>query len=172
MGLQVAKDTFYQVLRDRVAAANPARTVVVRGVMRPGVVVQENELPIAALDGIVPVDAFCLRWTELRVEGRGALPLLTAVCEIRYATDGTAGMAGLDRGRAMDAMDAELIGAVRVAPQSAGGDMVAEVAGGGASTVTTAGTRVFWGDVTLKPAVMKNERRERTWEVEVFCYGY
>ncbi len=172
MSLQVAKDTFYQVLRDRIAAANPARTVVIRGVIRPGVVVQENELPIAAVDGITPADAFCLRWTELRADGRGALPLLTAVCEIRYATDGTAAMAGLDRGRALGAMDAELAAAVKLAPQSAGGDLVAEIAGGGASTVTTAGTRVFWAGATFKPAVMKNERMERTAEVEVFCYGY
>ena len=172
MSLQVAKDTFYQVLRDRIAAANPARTVVIRGVIRPGVVVQENELPAAAVDGIVLADAFCLRWTELRIEGRGALPLLTAVCEIRYGTDGTAAMAGLDRGRALGAMDAELAAAVALAPQSAGGDLVAEITGGGASTVTTAGTRVFWTGATFKPAVMRNERMERTAEVEVFCYGY
>ena len=172
MSLQVAKDTFYKVLRDRVAVANPARTVVIRGLIRPGVVVQENELPMAALDGIVPADAFYLRWTELRVDGRGALPLLTAMCEIRYATDGTAGMAGLDRGRALGAMDAELMAAIALAPQSAGADLVAEIAGGGASTVMVAGTRVFWGGLTLKPAVMKNERLERTAEVEVFCYGY
>ncbi len=172
MSLQVAKDTFYKVLRDRVAAANPARTVILRGLIRPGVVVQENELPIAALDGIAPTDAFCLRWTELRIEGHGALPLLTAVCEVRYATDGTAGMAGLDRGRALGAMDAELMAAVGLAPQSAGGDLVTEIAGGGASTVTIAGTRVFWGGPTFKPAAMKNERMERTAEVEVFCYGY
>ncbi len=172
MSLQVAKDTFYTVLRDRVVGKNPARTVVVRGVIRPGVVVQENELPVAAVDGIAPTDAFCLQWTELKADGRGALPLLTAVCEIRYATDGSAAMAGLDRGRALAAMDTELAAAVGTRPQSAGGEMVAELAGGGASTVTSAGTRVFWGDVTFKPAVMKGERMERTAEVEVFCYGY
>lgn len=172
MSLQVAKDTFYKVLRDRVAAANPARTVVVRGVLRPGVVVQENEFPIAALDGIFPADAFCLRWTELRVDRHGGLPLLTAVCEIRYATDGTTGMAALDRGRVLGAMDAELSTAIGLAPQSAGGDLVAEIAGGGASTVLSSGTRVFWESVTFKPTVMNGERMERTAEVEVFCYGY
>ena len=31
------KDTFYAALRDRVAAGNAGRTVVVRGVVRPGV---------------------------------------------------------------------------------------------------------------------------------------
>ena len=42
--MQSAKDTFYVTLRDRLAALNPARTVVVRGMVRPGVLVEENEL--------------------------------------------------------------------------------------------------------------------------------
>ena len=35
--MQNAKDTFYEVLRKRLAALNPERTMVVRGVVRPGV---------------------------------------------------------------------------------------------------------------------------------------
>ena len=42
--MQNAKDTFYELLRGRLAALNPDRTVVVRGVVRPGVLVEENEL--------------------------------------------------------------------------------------------------------------------------------
>ena len=57
--MQNAKDTFYMTLRDRLAAVNPARTMVVRGVTRPGSLVEENELVSADQ----PVDAFCLRWT-------------------------------------------------------------------------------------------------------------
>ena len=57
--MQNAKDTFYVTLRDRLAALNPARTMVVRGVTRPGVLVEENEL-VSAYE---PVDVFCLRWT-------------------------------------------------------------------------------------------------------------
>ena len=34
--MQNAKDTFYMTLRDRLAAVNPARTMVLRGVTRPG----------------------------------------------------------------------------------------------------------------------------------------
>jgi len=171
LSVQLAKDTFYATLRNRVAAGNAARTVVIRGTVRPGVVVAENELPGAALDGISPADAFCLRWTGLSVDTQGPLPLIALGCEIRYATDGANGMAGMDRGRALAAMDAELVAAISQAPQSACSMSVAEVAGGGASVETMTGTNVFWGDVTFKPAVMKNERMERAAEVEVFSYG-
>ena len=44
--MQNAKDTFYVTLQSRLAALNPARTIVVRGVVRPGTLVEENELPI------------------------------------------------------------------------------------------------------------------------------
>lgn len=171
LSVQLAKDTFYATLRDRIAAGNAARTIVLRGVVRPGVVTAENELPGAAVDGISPADAFCVRWTTLAVDPRGAMPLLTLGCEIRYATDGSGGMAGMDRGRALAAMDAELVAAVSMAPQTAGSLLVTEAAGGGTSTSVMSGTNVFWGDVSFKPATMRNERMERTAEMEVFCYG-
>jgi len=171
LSVQLAKDTFYANLRDRVAAGNAARTVVVRGLVRPGVVVADSELPGAAVDGIAPADAFCLRWTGLQIDARGALPLIALTCEIRYATDGTAGLAGMDRGRSLAAMDAELVTAVSTVPQLASSIAAAEIAGGGASTETATGTNVFWSDVSFKPAVMRGERMERTAEVEVFSYG-
>ena len=49
-----AKDTFYVALRDRLAAVNPARTFVLRGVVRPGIMVVENEMVSAEL----PADVF------------------------------------------------------------------------------------------------------------------
>lgn len=171
MNIQQAKDTFYAVLRDRIAAGNPGRTVVVRGTTRPGVVVAENELPGAAVDGIAPADAFCLRWTGLRIDARSALPLITQTCEVRYATDGSAGAAGLDRGRSLAAMDAELATAVTQAPQSANNLSVAEIAGGGATTQTATGTNIFWGDPAFQSAVMRGERMERVASIEVFHYG-
>ena len=97
LSVQLAKDTFYAALQARIAAGNPARTVVVRGTVRPGVVVAENELPGAAVDGIAPANAFCLRWTGLSVDSKAALPLISQTCEIRYATDGTTGLGGMDR---------------------------------------------------------------------------
>ena len=171
LSIQVAKDTFFATLRDRVAAGNAARTIVVRGVARPGVVVAENEFPGAAVDGIAPTDAFCLRWTGLAIDIQGSLPLVALVCEIRYATDGTAGLAGMDRGRALAAMDAELATAISTAPQSVSSLLIAEAASGGTSTELMTGTNIFWGDVSFKPAVMRGERMERTAEVEVFSYG-
>ncbi len=168
---QLAKDTFYVCLRDRVAANNPARTVVVRGVTRPGVVTAESELPGAAVDGIAPADAFCLRWTGFRIDPNASLPLLALTCEIRYATDGTAGQAGMDRGRALAALDAELAAALTATQQSAPTQSFSIPAGGGATTVTATGTNIFWGDVTFAPAVTRGERMERTAQVEVFSYG-
>jgi hypothetical protein len=171
LSVQMAKDTFYAALQARIAAGNPGRTVVVRQLVRPGVVVVENELPGAAVDGIAPADVFCLRWTSLTVDTHAALPLLALTCEIRYATDGTVSFGGMDRGRSLAQMDAELVTAISIAPQSAPTLAVAESMGGGASTQTATGTQVFWSDVALKPATMRNERMERIAEVEVFSYG-
>ena len=171
LNVQLAKDTFYATLQSRIAAGNPARTVVIRGVTRPGVVVAENELPGAAVDGIAPADAFCLRWIALAAETQAALPLLAHLCEIRYATDGTTGLGGMDRGRALAAMDVELLAAVSGSPRNASALAASAVAGGGATSFAPTGTNIFWGDVLFKPAVMRGERMERTAEVEVFSYG-
>ena len=102
--MQDTKDTFYVTLRDRVAAGNPGRTVVVRGVTRPGVLVEENELPMTG----VPPDVFLVSWTGMRVDRAGVSPLVALTCSIRYGTDGNASSGGMDRGRLLAAMDAEL----------------------------------------------------------------
>lgn len=151
--MQGVKDAFYGMLRERIAAGNAGRTVVVRGTVRPGVVVVENELPGASVEGLMPVEAFCLRWTGLRVD---ALGLAGLGCEVRYATDGTAGSAGMDRGRALAAMDEELSKALGAEPRSA---------------AKADGTRVFWGACSYAAAVMRGERMERTATVEVYGYG-
>jgi hypothetical protein len=158
--MQNAKDTFYTTLQARLAALNPERTLVVRGVTRPAVLVEENELPSDA----VPVDAFRLRWTGLKVTSNSALPLLTMNCEIRYATDGNASNGGMDRGRLLAAMDAELAAAIQMAPRSAAKMNY---------TVTppaALATNIFWGDITLAAATTIDERLERVATVEVFCY--
>jgi len=169
LNVQVAKDTFYGALRDRIAAGNPGRAVVVRGVIRPGVLVVENELPAAAVDGVPMAEVFCLRWAELEIDRQSAGAMVRLGCEIRYATDGSAGAAGLDRGRALAAMDAEL--ATALTPMRASAGAVVEIAGGGVSTTTATGTNVFWGEAKFEPAVMRGERMERTAQVEVFSYG-
>jgi hypothetical protein len=158
--MQNAKDTFYTTLRDRLAAVNPARTMVVRGVTRPAVLVEENELPSDA----VPVDAFRLRWTSLKVDPDGALPLVTMGCEIRYTTDGNSGNGGMDRGRLLAAMDAELASALSQVPRSAVKTSYST------APPLALNTNVFWGDVTFGAAAVTGERLERVATVEVFCY--
>lgn len=160
--MQNAKDTFYLTLRDRLAAVNPARTMALRGVTRPGSLVEENELTTAML----PANAFCLSWTGLKVGARAAMPLVQMQCEIRYCTDGNAGNGGMDRGRMLAAMDEELMTAVNSDPQHA----VKNKYVAGSVSGTAMETNVFWGDVDFADLVTRNERLERVATVEVFAY--
>lgn len=169
--IQVAKDTFYQILRDRIASANPARTIVIRGLLRPAVLTVENELPGAGLEAILPAEAFCLRWTTLAFESQSTGPLVTLGCEIHYTSEGSTGAAGMDRGRGLTALDADLLAALLTLPMSTPAVSVVEVPGGGASGITPLGWKVFWGVPRPQATVMKAERLQRIVEVEVFCYG-
>ena len=162
--MQNAKDTFYMTLQSRLAALNPARTIVLRGAVRPGVLVVENELPVAA----IPVDAFRLEWTGLQVNSAGPLPLTTLECLIQYATDGSAGSAGMDRGRKLAGMDAELASALAAEPQSV--LKMNYAAASGAIAATAMATNVFWADPVFQPAIAVGERLERTVVVQVFAY--
>lgn len=164
--MQNARDTFYVMLQGRLAALNPGRTMVVRGVTRPGVLVVENEL----VSAFQPVDVFCLHWSTESVDVAAALPLVTMTCEIRYATDGDSGAGGMDRGRLLAAMDGELLAAVSQTPRcTAKMNYTGAADGSGAAPVTMA-TNIFWGDVGFGPVVVAGERLERTATVEVFCY--
>jgi hypothetical protein len=158
-----AKDTFYLMLRDRLAALNPARTMSVRGVTRPGILVDENEL---ATSEILP-DVFRLAWTALTINPLGPLPLAAMTCEIRYATEGSTGNAGMDRGRLLAAMDSELSTALRTAPHHILKHGYA--VGFGASPLARA-TNVFWSDAVFGATTIAAERIERVATVEVFCY--
>ena len=102
--MQNAKDSFYIALRNRLMVLNPLRTVVVRAVQRPGILLEEAEAPTED----VLNDAFTLRWTSLSVTEGSPTKLSAIGCEIRYATSGSQAIAGLDRGRALSEMDREL----------------------------------------------------------------
>ncbi len=157
--MQNAKDTFYEVLRDRVAAGHAARTVVLRGVVRPAVVVEENEL----LESGELFDCFRMRWTALK---QGADGQVAIVCEVRYATKGTG--AGMDRGRALAAMDAELAAAVNAAPQNMVKRNFAALATGGA--VTAMASRVWWSDVAFDAATSAGAVLERVAKLTVWSF--
>jgi len=168
--VQGIKDTFYAALQSRIAAGNPDRIVVVRGTARPGVLVPENELPGAAIDGIAQAEAFCLRWTSLKIDRGSAGPLAMLACEVKYASDGSTGAGGMDRGRALSAMDDELSAALTEAPMRAAAVEYAEIAGGGVANATATGSNVFWTEPVFAPLALRGERLERTATVEVFGY--
>ena len=156
--MENAKDTFYLALRDRLAVVNPARTVVVRGAIRPGILVAANELASVVA---VP-DAFVLRWTGLHADAHGAMTLVRMQCEIDYCTDGSAGNAGMDRGRTLSAMDAELVQMMQ--PQRAQKKNYA------ATPAVVMGTSVLWGGVVFGAATVEGERLRRVATVDVFAY--
>ena len=145
---QQIKDTFYLALRNRIAAANPARTISLRGQLRPAVLVVENEFPHAEASGPIPPDCFTLRWTQLARQPYGLAHLQ---CEIRYATAGSAAAGGLDRGRSLAAMDAELTAATDTTPQNAQG--------------------IFWSGAAFTAVLERGQSLERTATVEVLSYA-
>jgi hypothetical protein len=162
--MQNAKDTFYEVLRGRIVALNPYRTIVLRGVVRPGLLVEENEL-VSAVD--LP-DCFRLQWSPGALNVDGSMTMVTTECVMQYETAGTGGNAGMDRGRALAAMDGELQGAVNLLPRSAQKmNYVALASGGPAAAMATS---VWWGPLVFGKTVVKNDRLARTATVSVMSY--
>ena len=95
--MQNAKDSFYLALRARLAVLNPDRTVLIRGTVRPGILVEDAEAPLAQL----PKDVFVLRWLGLGADVDLASTMAAEECEILYQTCGTQSFGGLDRGRSL-----------------------------------------------------------------------
>jgi hypothetical protein len=153
-----AKDTFYVTLRDRLAAVNPDRTFVLRGLMRPGIMVLENEMVSAEL----PADVFILRWTELQVDTLQAMPVATMRCEIQYFTDGNSDSAGMDRGCALTAMDTALMKILT--PQTAAKRNY------GTLPASAMQSFIFWGDAVFESVAVNAERLERLVRVDVTSY--
>lgn len=134
--MQFAKDSFYIALRDRLAALNPARTVVVQGRMRPAVLVDENEPANSALP--LP-NAFHLTWgIPVFVKGAESArrPLMKIDCRILYRAGG-AQPGAVDRGRALCALDSELLRLV-APPRTPKCDHAH-------NPPVSLGTTVFWG---------------------------
>ena len=156
--MQNAKDTFYITLRNRLAVLNPARTMTLRGVVRPGILVEEAESPAAQL----PPDVFVLRWTKLAVDGQMPSILTNMTCEIHYATAGTQGNMGLDRGRALEEMDDELLRMLW--PASAPKTNYAE------TPAEQLGTNIFWSQAAFAAETSTRERMGRVATIQVFAF--
>jgi len=156
--MQNAKDTFYIALRTRLAALNPARTMTLRAVARPGIFVADAEAPLAQ-----PIlDAFALSWTGLVADHELPELLAQMTCEIQYATAGTPANAGLDRGRALEEMDYEVLKLLY--PYSAQKMNYAQ------SPAAAMETMVFWSEPEFSPVVALRDRLSRTARVTVFAF--
>ncbi|WP_263411108.1 HYR domain-containing protein [Terriglobus tenax] len=151
--MQTAKDTFYAALRDRMAAQFPGRTAAIRGLVRPAVMVEENEL----VTGDSPLETFVLRWTGRSVEGSSDVEMLT--CEIRYATEGSQELAGVDRGRRLSELDAELTQVLE--------PRVTAEKNFAISPPEVTGANVFWSEPAFEDSATDADRLERVVKVSV-----
>ena len=156
--MQNAKDSFYMALRTRLTVINPERTTLLRGAVRPGILVDEAEAPFSQL----PTDVFVLRWTALGTDLDLSATMASLQCEIQYATCGTQSFGGLDRGRALTKMDAELLAMLQPF-QAAKMDY---------STTPPAAklTQVFWDEPVFSAAVTQRDRLSRTATLMVYSY--
>jgi hypothetical protein len=156
--MQNAQNTFYITLRNRLATLNPNRTIYLRGVTRPGILVESNELVTTQ----PPSDVFVLRWIGLHTDPYLSEVLLQMTCEIVYMTEGTVGNLGMDRGAMLTEMDAELMSLLQ--PNTAQKMNYASV------TAVPAESQIFWSEATFQPVKIERDRLLRTATVSVFSY--
>ncbi|MGA8728617.1 MAG: hypothetical protein WB608_07700 [Terracidiphilus sp.] len=145
-------------LRMRLTTINPDRTILLRGAVRPGILVEEAEAPLSQL----PSDVFVLRWLALGADLDLASTLIAEECEITYQTSGTQSFGGLDRGRSLSAMDEELVAMLQpfytpklnyaVQPPAA---ML---------------TQIFWDEPGFTPTISQRDRLSRSARVVVYSY--
>ena len=145
-------------LRMRLTTINPDRTILLRGAVRPGILVEEAEAPLSQL----PSDVFVLRWLALGADLDLASTLIAEECEITYQTSGTQSFGGLDRGRSLSAMDEELVAMLQpfytpklnyaVQPPAA---ML---------------TQIFWDEPGFTPTISQRDRLSRSAKVMVYSY--
>jgi hypothetical protein len=156
--MENTRNSFYLALRNALSVLNPSRVFVLRGVQRPGIMLEENESPIA----LALPDVFVLRWTELSVDDQHALPLAQQVCEVLYWTEGTSTNGGLDRGRLLSAMDEELtqlLSARNAAKQNYA-----------VSPPAPSATRLFWSAASFGAIATSKNRLSRVAKVTVYSY--
>jgi hypothetical protein len=156
--MQNAKDSFYMTLRARLASINPVRTILLRGAVRPGILVEEAEAPFSQL----PNDVYVLRWLGLGVDMDLASTMVAEQCEILYQTCGTQSFGGLDRGRLLSEMDEE----VTVMAQPFYTPKLNFTATPPAAMLT----KVFWDEPRFSPIVTQRDRLSRSANVMVYSY--
>ena len=156
--MQNAKDSFYMALRNRLTTINPERTFLLRGALRPGILVEEAEAPLSKL----PNDVFILRWLGLGVDMNLGSAMNVEECEIAYQTCGTQSFGGLDRGRTLSAMDAELVAMLK--------PLFTQKVSYAATPPVAMLTKVFWDEPGFGQVVVQHDRLSRSAKVMVYSY--
>jgi hypothetical protein len=156
--MQNAKDSFYMALRSRLVSINPERTIMLRGAVRPGILVEESEASFSQL----PADVFILRWLGLGTDVNLDAAMVAEECEVVYQTCGCQSFGGLDRGRSLSAMDEELLKMLQ--PFSTA--KLSFTATPPAAMLT----QVFWDEPGLGPVVVQRDRLSRSARVVVYSY--
>jgi hypothetical protein len=156
--MQNAKDSFYVALRTRLIAIDPSRTILLRGTVRPGILVEDAEAPFSQL----PNDVFVLRWLGLGVDMDLASTMAAEECEIIYQTCGTQSFGGLDRGRALSEMDEEFIAIIQ--------PFCTAKLNFTAQPPSAMLTQVFWDEPGLSPIAVQRDRLTRSAKVVVYSY--
>jgi hypothetical protein len=156
--MQNAKDSFYMALRSRLAAINPERTTLLRGAVRPGILVEEAEAPF----GQLPNDVFVLRWLGLGTDMSLGSTMMATECEIIYQTTGTQNFGGLDRGRSLSTMDDELL--AMLLPLNT---LKVNYAVQPPATLLT---QVFWDEPTFTQVSIQRDRLSRSAKIMVYSY--
>jgi hypothetical protein len=156
--MQNAKDSFYMALRTRLVAINPERTILLRGTVRPGILVEEAEAPFAQL----PSDVFVLRWLGLGVDVNLESTMAAEECEIVYQTCGTQSFGGLNRGRSLNDMDEELMAMLE--------PFCTPKFNYAATPPVAMLTQVFWDESAFGPITTQKDRLSRSAKVMVYSY--
>jgi hypothetical protein len=129
--------------------------MTLRAITRPGILVSEAEAPTPQ----PLLDVFALSWTTLQADLQLPAILAQMTCEIQYCTAGTQINAGLDRGRALEEMDHEVLKVLY--PYSAQKMNFTQNPAAAMETV------VFWSEPEFGPVVTLRDRLSRTVKVTV-----
>jgi hypothetical protein len=156
--MQNAKDSFYMALRTRLTTINPERTLLLRGSVRPGILVEEAEAPFSQ----PPHDVFILRWLGLGVDLNLGAAMIAEECEIVYQTCGTQSFGGLDRGRSLSQMDEELVAMLQ--------PFCTPKLNYAATPPAAMLTQVFWDEPSLGPVAIQRDLLSRVVKVIVYSY--
>ncbi len=157
--MQATKDSFYVTLRDRLAQANPGRTIEVDGITRPAILVRENDKPSATAQ---QQDAYYLEWGAAHAVRPAISTLMAMTCTVSYSSAGTEQNGGLDRGHVLGSLESELLGTCTPAATQKN-----DYSSG---TAVYLGSHIFWSQPTFGPADAEPGRVARAATMAVYFY--